>query len=139
MKKKYKAKRKGFLSITTLLLTLPLAGWWFSESDRTITVAILSIPLILMLWIYFDTSYMIIYNKLFYRSAFLRGHIQIDQIEQVIIGKTMWSGIKPAMARHGLIIKYKFDEIYIAPESNADIVEDLKVINPNIKFIQYNN
>jgi len=46
----------------------------------------------------------------------------------------MWSGTKPALAKNGLIIKYsKYDEIYLAPENNNEMVTDLLKINPNIK------
>jgi len=46
----------------------------------------------------------------------------------------MWSGIKPALARNGLIIKYaKYEEIYLAPENNDEMVADLLKINSEIK------
>ncbi len=49
----------------------------------------------------------------------------------------MWSGIKPALARNGLIIRYhKYDEIYIAPESNDEMIDDLMKLNPSIKVIE---
>ena len=47
----------------------------------------------------------------------------------------MWTGIKPALAKKGLIIKYKYNEIYIAPQSNAELVADLLYINPEIKIV----
>ena len=49
----------------------------------------------------------------------------------------MWSGIKPALARNGLNIKFnQFDEIYIAPENNDEIITDLLKINPKINITE---
>lgn len=136
MKKKYNAKRNGFIYIIILFSLLPIGGWWLGEKDDFIVAAVLSLPVMLLLWIYFDTWYMINHDNLFYRSAFLRGSIPIKQIEKVTIGKTMWSGTKPAMAKNGLIIHYKFNDIYIAPQNNEELVADLKAVNPQIIFIK---
>jgi len=100
-----------------------------------ILLAILS-PLILVLWIYFDTSYKIEHDMLIYRSGFLRGKIEISSIKEIIKGKTLWSGLKPALAKNGMIIKYnRYDEIYIAPEDHNEILAELLKINPSIKII----
>ena len=94
-------------------------------------------PLILIFWIYFDTFYKIENNKLIYRSGFLRGKIEILNIKEILKGKTMWSGIKPALARNGLIIKFnKYDEIYIAPENNDELISDLIKLNSEIKITE---
>lgn len=53
----------------------------------------LMIPLILVLWIYFDTFYRIENKELIYRSGFLRGRIEILNIKEILKGKTLWSGI----------------------------------------------
>lgn len=47
----------------------------------------------------------------------------------------MWAGTKPALAKNGLIIKHKYNEVYIAPQSNAELVADLLYINPKIKIV----
>lgn len=92
-------------------------------------------PLILIFWIYFDTFYKIENNELIYRSGFLRGKIEILKIKEIIKGKTSLSGIKPALARNGLIIKFnKYDEIYIAPENNDELISDLIKLNSEIKI-----
>lgn len=47
----------------------------------------------------------------------IRGKIEIVGIKEIIIGKSLWSGFKPATAKNGLIIKYdKYNEIYISPK-----------------------
>ncbi|WP_223269287.1 MULTISPECIES: PH domain-containing protein [unclassified Polaribacter] len=76
-------------------------------------------------------------NELIYRSGFLRGKVEIPTIKEILKGKTMWSGIKPALAKNGLIIKFnKYDEIYIAPESNNELISDLLKLNSEIKITE---
>jgi hypothetical protein len=93
---------------------------------------VLLIPFLLVGWIYFGSSYWIENDKLFYRSGFLKGDLDINQISSITKNKTSRSGVKPAMAGKGLIIKMKYDEIYVAPEDNEEMVEDLLKINPGI-------
>jgi hypothetical protein len=89
-----------------------------------------------MLWIYIDTIYKIENNELIYRSGFLKGKIEIQNIKEILKGKTMWSGIKPALAGKGLIIKYnKYEEIYVAPVNNDEMIADLLKINSEIKIV----
>ncbi|WP_255481317.1 PH domain-containing protein [Pontibacter sp. Tf4] len=93
-------------------------------------------PLALLLWSFFGTWYKVVDGKLRYRSGFLTGEINISHIRQLIVGETMWAGIKPAIASKGIIIKYnRYDEIYIAPENNSEFAEDLKALNPTIEII----
>ena len=89
----------------------------------------------LLLWAYFGTKYELTKDSLKYRSAFLRGTIQVNRIHTIIKNKTMLSGIKPATAGQGLIVKFDtYDEIYISPASNDSFVEYLKGLNPQIKI-----
>ncbi len=133
----YKAKRKGFINYLLIgFMALPFIFFYFDKDkfiEEPFLILLLVIPLILILWIYFDTSYKIENDKLIYRSGFLRGKIEIASITEIVKGKTMWSGIKPALATKGLIIKFnQYDEIYIAPENNDDILSDLLKVNPDI-------
>ena len=137
----YKANRKGFINYLLIgSLILPIIVFFLDKSTFTekpfILLPLLS-PLILIFWIYFDTFYKIENNKLIYRSGFLRGKIEILNIKEILKGKTMWSGIKPALARNGLIIKFnKYDEIYIAPENNDELISDLIKLNSEIKITE---
>jgi len=75
-------------------------------------------------------------DKLHYRSGPLRGELRVEDIRAITIGKTMWAGVKPALATNGLIIKYsRSSELYIAPESNSAMVQDLLAINPKIRVV----
>jgi len=137
----YKANRKGIIRYLLIgFIVLPAVIFLMDMNTFTekpyILLPLLS-PLILIFWIYFDTLYIIENNYLIYRSGFLRGKIEIPNIKEVIKGKTMWSGIKPALARKGLIIKFnKYDEIYIAPENNNEMISDLLKINSEIKITE---
>lgn len=87
----------------------------------------------LLLWIYFDTGYELTQSELKYKSGPLRGSIEIKKIHEIVKGKTLWAGIKPAMARNGLIIKHgKYDEIYISPDSNDAFINEILKLNKNI-------
>jgi len=139
--KTYKANRKGFINyLLTGSLILPIIVFLLDKGTFTekpfILLPLLS-PLILIFWIYFDTFYKIENKELIYRSGFLRGKIEIPNIKEIQKGKTMWSGIKPALARNGLIIKFnKYDEIYIAPENNDELISDLIKLNSEIKITE---
>ena len=137
----YKANRKGLINYLLIgSLILPIVVFFLDKNTFTekpfILLPLLS-PLILIFWIYFDTFYKIENNELIYRSGFLRGKIEILNIKEILKGKTMWSGIKPALAKNGLIIKFnKYDEIYIAPENNDELISDLIKLNSEIKIIE---
>ncbi len=136
--KKYKANRKGLINYLLIGLVVLYLYVFFLEKqtlmEELFLLLIMGLPFILILWIYFDTSYQIANNELIYRSAFLRGKIKILTITEIVKGKTMWSGIRPALATKGLIIKFRKDKIYIAPKSNDELIADLLKINPDIKI-----
>lgn len=133
----YKANRKGYINYLLIgFIILPFFIFLmdinlFSEKPF-ILVPLLS-PSGLIFWIYFDTFYKIENDELVYRSAFLRGKIGISQIREIIKGKTLWIGVKPALSSGGIIIKYnKYDELYIAPENNEELIADLIKLNHKI-------
>ena len=137
----YKPNKKGLINYLLIgSVILPMIIFFLDKNTFTekpfILLPLLS-PLILIFWIYFDTYYKIENNELIYRSGFLRGKVEIPTIKEILKGKTMWSGIKPALAKNGLIIKFnKYDEIYIAPESNNELISDLLKLNSEIKITE---
>ena len=139
----YKAKRDGLILYVLIgIVLLPLIVFLL-DTDNFMEKPFILLPLIaplpFILWIYFDTYYKIKNEQLIYRSGFLRGKIDIKDIKAIIKGKTLYSGTKPAFAKNGLIIKYnKFDEIYIAPQSNDEMIEDLLKLNPAINITEHN-
>ena len=126
----YKANKKGH--ITYLLLAIVIVNIVIALfqkeaiADNPLIIVILLIPVFLFFWIYYDTSYAIDDKYLIYRSGFIRGKVEIRSITEIDCGKTLWSGLKPALATNGLIIRFNtFDEIYIAPEDNNLLITDL--------------
>lgn len=90
---------------------------------------------LLPIWLWFDTFYQIGNAQLKYRSAFIRGSIDISNIREVIVDKTWFVGLRPALAFKGLIVKYnRWDEIYISPEKETVFFEELLKVNPKIKI-----
>ena len=138
--KTYKPRKDWLIySLLTIVILLPLPIF-ISDAEavlqRPLMLIALWSPLPLLLWIFLDTSYAIKEGKLYYRSAFIKGSIEIQTIRKVDMNTTMWSGIKPALATKGMIICFnRFDEIYIAPENNEAMISDLLEINPEIQVV----
>ncbi len=91
-----------------------------------------------LFWLYFGTNYELTKeNGLIYRSGPFNGKISLERITEIIKGKTLWVGFRPATARKGLIIKYdKFNEIYISPKNNESFIEKILELNKTIKITQ---
>lgn len=87
------------------------------------------------LWIWFDTYYIIKDDKVYYKSAFIKGAISISIIHEIEKNKGLYAGmIKPALSTKGLILKYnRYDDILISPERADEFIAELKKINPDIK------
>lgn len=138
--KKFKANKKGFVVYIIIAALLPLIIIFIDKEAILNNYFILLpalLPVLLLIWIYLDTSYWIENNQLYYKSAFIRGKIDIHKIEEITIGKTLWVGTKPALSGKGLIIKInKYDDLYIAPKSNTELVNELVSINPNIRLVE---
>lgn len=127
--KHFNTNRKGYIRVLILAaLILPIIPFLLTKggaSTNSILIVITLLPLAMLLWVYYGTHYIVKDRILFYRSAFLRGQVDIDKIKEINKGNTYWSGLKPATATKGLLIKYNaYDEIYISPESNDFINPD---------------
>ena len=99
----------------------------------SIVMALVSLFILSMLH---GTSYKITAEKISYRCGPLFGSIKMNDIKEIVVGKTLWVGMRPATARKGLIIKYKrgFGEIYISPKTNESFVDEILKHNPEIKI-----
>ena len=137
---KFLSRKSVFFSILILGLVAFLIGFsvfgiafgWIEKSDYWILIPFLTIDA-LLLWIYFGTSYQLTNTDLLYRSGPIRGKIRIDEIREIVTGKTLYAGLKPATAGKGLIIKFrKYDEIYISPLSNEVFIAEILKRNPDI-------
>ncbi|QEC53435.1 PH (Pleckstrin Homology) domain-containing protein [Anseongella ginsenosidimutans] len=88
------------------------------------------------LWFWFGTYYLIRDGKLIYRSGPISGSVKISEIHMLIKNKTLWNGMKPALATRGIIVKYnKYDEVYISPRNKDLFVEEILKINNKVTVI----
>ena len=100
-----------------------------------ITINLLLFVCGFLFWSYYGTYYELTQTYLKYNCGPIKGKIDINEIREIIKGKTLWVGLKPATARKGLIIKYgKYDEIYISPETNDEFISHILAINDAIKI-----
>jgi hypothetical protein len=91
-------------------------------------------PVFLLTWFWFGTSYAIDNEYIRFKSGFIFGKIPIQEIKKIEINKTLWIGLRPALAKNGLILKYgKYDEIYFSPVDKEKFVGLLQEINPSIE------
>ncbi len=90
----------------------------------------------LLFWLYFGTYYKLSKEEGFtYRNGPFKGQISIDRITEIVKGKTIWVGFKPATAKNGLVIKYdKFNEIYISPKTNETFISKILELNKEIRI-----
>jgi hypothetical protein len=87
-------------------------------------------------WMWFDTYYQIKQDKLYYRSAWIRGSVPIAAIEEVHKHQKLYSGLRPALSTKGMVIKYnRWDELFISPVEMDLFINALSNINPNIKVV----
>lgn len=141
---KFSSRKSGLFHIlvwglSPLLIAFPVFGsvfGWLEKPDFWIFIP-LGLITVLLLWIYFGTHYQLTKTELIYRSGPLKGKIRLDEIREIVTGKTLYAGMKPATASKGLIIRYgKYDEIYISPMTNESFVKEILKRNPQILISQ---
>jgi len=133
--KTFKANKGIFWIYILIAFLFPSMICLFFKQDDEVPILILLslfIPFFLFVWIYFSTNYKTDQTYLYYQSGFLKGKIEIQKIKEIQVNKTLWVGVKPAMATKGLIIIFGFDQVYIAPKSKENLLQTLLQINPNI-------
>ncbi len=132
---RFEAKKGPLYESTLGILTGLFLYSLFSDKFSWTFSLLILIPIALMAFNYFSTYYIIKNKLLIYRSGLIKGSIPIDEIREVEPDKTLWAGLKPALASKGILIHYnKFDEIYVAPINNAVFISELSKLNPNIKI-----
>jgi hypothetical protein len=121
-------------SVISVGLTVQLRTLLY-EPDASIALPLfLSLPVGLLLWIWFGTDYTISEGKLKYRCGPFRGNLEISSIQEIRkAGSFLFVGMKPALSPNGIIIRYnKFDEIFIAPDEKKRFIEELLRYKPDI-------
>ncbi len=120
------------MAISSFLLFLSL---FCLVNEEYILFAVILAALFYLLWTIFDTHYVISDNKLHYKSALLKGSIEISSIVEITRNRTMFAGLKPATASKGIIIRFnKWDDIYMSPANADAFVQALMAANPAIKL-----
>lgn len=115
------------------LLTLGAIG---SKDHLSVSLIILLPIMFYMVWMWYDTYYVIDGNQLFYKSALLKGSIDIHKINEITRKKTIYAGPKPSLSSKGIIIRYnRWDDIYLSPADLDQFVNMLTSINPQIKIV----
>ena len=76
------------------------------DKSSYVTISLLLLVCAFLLWSYYGTYYELTQKQIKYNCGPIKGKIEIKEIREVIKGKTLWVGLKPATARKGLIIKY---------------------------------
>jgi len=141
--KYYKADKNGpttYLVVGCLVaLALILFYGKGSYGDKSHWYFLFGFPLGMGFWSIFQTYYKIKDDKLIYRSGFIQGEIDIGRIKEIIKGKTRWVGVKAALATGGIIVKYnRFDDVYIAPKNQEELIGDLLKLNGDIVVTENN-
>lgn len=142
---KFKSKKDALFSViifgtNVFLIIVTIAGILKGEMEKGEYWSLIPVLGIVgfLFWLYFGTNYELTKeNGLIYRSGPFNGKISLERITEIIKGKTLWVGFRPATARKGLIIKYdKFNEIYISPKNNESFIEKILELNKTIKITQ---
>ena len=108
------------------------------KTDESWLIPILLLVAILLLWMFFGTHYELAGHQLIYRSGPMKGSINLDRIQEVVSGKTLWVGYNPATATKGLIVKYdKTHEVYISPDTNETFIKKLLELKTDIKITRF--
>lgn len=96
------------------------------ESKSTLGTICLGVILICVLWFSLSCKYTILNNVLKYNWGPMKGSLAISSITQIERDSILWSGIRPATARNGLVIKYeKYNEIYFTPKNEDEFIKEL--------------
>ncbi len=140
---KFKSKKDLLFSsivfgVIIFLIVVLAIGWYEGEiqSDEYGVLPVILITVGFLLWIYFGTHYELSpKNGLIYRCGPINGKIDVKRITEIVKGKTLWIGFRPATGRKGLIVKFdRFNEIYITPDSNEVFIKEILKLNDKIKI-----
>jgi hypothetical protein len=110
-----------------------------NESTSSIHVIMISILIAVILWILFDTRYVIRDGFLFYRSGPFRGRIDIQKIQKIeyFSGLHVPVTMKPALDTKGFIVTYdNLNEVYVSPQKKEKFIAALLELNPGIEVVK---
>lgn len=124
--------------VVAVMIVLLVMG--FRENSMQLApFVILSLVTALIVWILFDTRYVIKNNLLLFRSGPFRGKIDVNQIRKIQPYTGLYPQVmsKPALGNKGFIIFYnKMDGVYVTPKHRKNFINELLKINPKIEVTQ---
>lgn len=135
----FKSLLIGTIFLCTSMLVLPFVMPKGNALNLIVipSTGISILTAIWLLWVLLSTQYGIDDEHLSYQFGPTKGKIKINEIKEVIVGETQWTGFKKfGLAQNGLIVKYRFSDLYISPITNDTFVQELLKVNPKIKVIQ---
>ncbi|MCA6079151.1 PH domain-containing protein [Fulvivirga sedimenti] len=101
---------------------------------KVFAIVMMSLSAGLIIWIWLGTRYVVREEKLYYYSGPVRGVIPINSIRKLEVGRTLWVGVRPALATGGIIIYYgSSDLIYVSPDTNEKFIQCITAINHKIQ------
>ncbi|MBC9796238.1 PH domain-containing protein [Sinomicrobium weinanense] len=137
----FKSRKEPFLFIFLYAITLVLLGSSVTDIITGNGWSHIGVHIIVflssgfVLWILHHTGYLLTDRSFRYHCGPISGEIALERVGEIVVGKTMYVGLKPALARKGLIIKYdKYNDIYISPESNEEFIGEVLKRNDTIKI-----
>ncbi|HLS37260.1 MAG TPA: PH domain-containing protein [Sphingobacterium bovisgrunnientis] len=102
-----------------------------------ITLLLFAYPFITIIYLIAQqtTRYWIENENIYYKSLFMKGVIDIQSIRKLEVNASNWLSNKPATTfTNRIAIGYnKFDDVFVSPEDNFKLVEELLKINPSIE------
>jgi len=125
--------------VLILLIFTTLYSIFSIPNSLSIKIFISTISLsaiVLLLFSYFKTYYIIKGSTLYWYCGIFRGQIDILKIRKIKLNQKAISGIKATTSFVGIWVHYnQFDDIYFSPENETLFVEKLKSIQPKIEVI----
>lgn len=141
---KFKSSKNLTIKLTFIIVILILIGTnipiWLSEDKwSSYIVTLINVSLIILLiWIYLKTEYIIKKDVLICKTAFIKKKIDINTIKKITFhnGIIIPSLCKFSTDTKGIIITYNNNkDIFISPEERNKFIQEITSINSNIRYI----
>ena len=112
-----------------------------SGERNVLSILVVILTICLVIWILFDTRYVINSHFLLYRQGPFRGRINIMNIKSIenFSGMIPPVTMKPALGNDGFIINYdQYDSVFMTPQEKSIFIAELIKINSNIDISKVN-
>ena len=127
----FKSKKDVWLSV--LIWGVIILMFFIMITEQNIVVYIVGIlNNVLLLWLWFGTSYRIDDEALIVRSGPFKSTIDIKTIKKLKDTKTLLAG--PALSLDRIEIQYKtYDTVIVSPKDKIEFIETLLIKNNSIE------